>query len=116
MFVQVIQGEVPDPQPIHDALDRWARELMPTAPGWLGMTAGVTADGQFIALARFESEDLARQNSARPEQDAWWTETSTLFTGAATFHDSTNVAVDVVGDPDTSGFVQVIQGRSRDPE
>jgi hypothetical protein len=29
----------------------------------------VTQDGRFVALARFESEEAARRNSARPEQD-----------------------------------------------
>ena len=91
-------------------------ELAPGADGWLGSTAGMTEDGRFIAVARFESEEAARRNSNRPEQDAWWSETAKLFTGDATFTDSTDVAIDVTGgDPDDAGFVQVIQGRSSDP-
>ncbi len=116
MFVQVIQGQVADPEQARAALDRWARELAPTAGGWLGSTAGVTEDGRFIALARFESEEAARRNSDRPEQDRWWAETARLFTGEATFKDSSDVVVDVVGEPDEAGFVQVIQGRGTDPE
>jgi hypothetical protein len=115
MFVQVIQGQVSDPEQVRAALDRWARDLAPDAIGWLGSTAGVTDDGRFIALARFESEDAARRNSDRPEQDRWWAETSKLFSGEATFRDSRDVLVDVYGDPDDAGFVQVIQGRSSDP-
>jgi hypothetical protein len=75
----------------------------------------VTEDGRFIALARFESEEAARRNSDRPEQDAWWAQTAKVFTGEATFHDSSNVIVDVTGEPDKAGFVQVMQGRSSDP-
>jgi hypothetical protein len=116
MFVQVIQGEVSDPTQLRAALDRWEQELAPSASGWLGSTAGVTEDGKFVALARFESEEAAQANGGRPEQDQWWTETSKLFTGEATFSDSTRVDVDVVGDPDKAGFVQVIQGRTSDPE
>ena len=67
-------------------------------------------------LARFESEDAARRNSDRPEQDRWWAETSQLFSGEATFKDSSDVTVDLVGEPDEAGFVQVMQGRSSDPE
>ncbi len=78
-------------------------------------TAGVTEDGRFVGIARFESEDSARRNSERPEQDTWWSETSKLFTGDATFLDSRDVVVDVVGEPDSAGFVQVIQGRTSDP-
>jgi hypothetical protein len=116
MFVQVIQGQVADAGQARAALDRWVEELAPGAEGWLGTTAGVTEDGRFVAAARFESEEAARANSDRPEQDRWWSETSRLFSGEATFRDSSDVVVDTAGDPDTAGFVQVMQGRSSDPE
>jgi hypothetical protein len=115
MFVQIIQGQVSDAAEVHEALDQLARELAPGATGWLGSTAGVTDDGRLIAIARFESEDAARRNSDRREQDQWWTQTSKLFTSDATFLDSTDVDEDLAGDPNTAGFVQVIQGRSTDP-
>ena len=116
MFVQVIQGQVSDAGQARAALDRWVQELAPRATGWLGSTAGVTEDGRFIALARFESEEAARRNSDRAEQDQWWAETAKLFSGEATFRDSSDVTVDVNGEPDNAGFVQVIQGRGSDPD
>jgi hypothetical protein len=116
VFVQVIQGQVADAAKARAALDRWARELTPGATGWLGSTAGVTEDGRFIALARFASEEAARRNSDRPEQDRWWAETAKLFSGEATFKDSSDVTVDLAGDPDEAGFVQVIQGRGSDAD
>ncbi|MDQ3093379.1 MAG: hypothetical protein M3R46_17325 [Actinomycetota bacterium] len=116
MFVQVVQGQVSDAGQVRSALDRWAQELAPGASGWLGTTAGVTEDGRLLALARFESEEAARRNSDRPEQGQWWTETSKLFTDEATFRDSLGVVVDVNGDPEDAGFVQIIQGRGSDPE
>jgi hypothetical protein len=116
VFVQVIQGQAPDAGKLRAALDRWAQELAPGATGWLGSTAGVTEDGRFIALARFESEEAARRNSDRPEQDRWWAETSQLLTGEATFEDSSDVTLDLAGNPDDAGFVQVIQGRGSDPD
>lgn len=116
MFVQVIRGQVSDPEQVHAALDLWSEQLAADAPGWLGSTAGVTEDGRFVALARFESEDAARRNSDRPEQGQWWMEISKLFTGEVTFRDSSDVTADVNGDPDTAGFVQVMQGRGSDPE
>ena len=81
VFVQVIQGQVTDAETVREAFDRWAQELAPGATGWLGSTAGVTEDGRFIALARFASEQAARANSDRPEQDRWWAETAKLFAG-----------------------------------
>jgi hypothetical protein len=116
VFVQVIQGQVADAGRVRAAFDRWAQDLAPGATGWLGSTAGVTEDGRFIALARFESEEAARRNSGRPEQDQWWAETAKLFTGEASFKDSSDVTLDVTGNPDEAGFVQVIQGRGSDPE
>ena len=116
MFMQVIKGRVADPARVKAALDRWAEELAPGAEGWLGTTAGVTEDGRFIAAARFESEEAARRNSDRPEQDRWWAETSRLFDGEPSFADSSDVQVDTNGDPGTATFVQVMQGRTNDPE
>jgi hypothetical protein len=116
MFVQVIQGTVTDAGQVHRALERWQAELMPGAVGWLGSTAGVTADGRFVALARFDSEESARRNSDRPEQDAWWADTAKLFDGEVTFRDSNDVTLDLHGDPDRAGFVQVMQGHGSDPD
>src|SRR5688500_17793709 len=116
MFVQVIQGRTSQPQALVEAFDRWEADLSPGATGWLGSTGGVTEDGRFIAVARFESEEAAMANSARPEQDAWWSETAKLLDGGATFSNSTDVDVDVHGDPDQAGFVQVMKGRGSDPE
>jgi hypothetical protein len=116
VFVQVIQGQVADAGELRAAFDRWAAELAPGAEGWLGSTAGVTEDGRFIALARFESAEAARRNSDRPEQDRWWAETSRLLDGEASFKDTSDVILDLVGDPDEAGFVQVIQGRGSDPD
>lgn len=116
MFAQVIQGKTSNPEGLDAALNQWQQDLAPGANGWLGSTSGVTEDGRAIAVVRFESEEAARRNSNRPEQDRWWSETSKLFDGQPTFRDSTDVTVDVQGDPDQAGFVQVMQGRSSDPE
>jgi hypothetical protein len=115
VFVQVIQGHVADAGRVHAALDRWAQDLAPDAVGWLGTTAGVTDDGRFIALRRFESADASRRNSDRPEQDRWWSETADLFDGETTVQGSEDVVVDVHGEPDRAGFVQVMRGRGSDP-
>ena len=116
MFVQVIQGRVSNPAAAKGALDEWLRDVSPGAEGWLGSTGGVTEDGRLIALARFESAEAARRNSDRPEQDAWWAGFSKLFAGEATFADSEDVIVDLVGDPNQAGFVQVMRGEGTNTE
>jgi hypothetical protein len=115
MFAQVIQGRTADAAGLRDAMDRWTRELAPGSVGWLGSTAGVTDDGRFVAVARFESADAARRNAEGPEQSRWWEEAQRLLDGPATFSDSEDVTVELPGDPDRAGFVQVMQGRVSDP-
>ncbi len=116
MFAQVIQGRTSDPEGVRAAMDRWMQELAPGAIGWLGSTAGVTDDGRFIAVARFESAEAADRNSRRPEQTLWWEQTQRLFEGEVTFLDSEDVTVDLQGDPEQAGFVQVMRGRVSDPD
>jgi hypothetical protein len=116
MFVQVIQGRVGDKEQLRARLEEWMSQLAPDAVGWLGSTSGVTDDGQSVALVRFESEEAARRNSDRPEQSAWWERTAAVFTDEPVFRNSTSVDVDTPGDPGQAGFVQVMQGRSSDPE
>ena len=116
MFVQVIQGKVSDKDELRAAVDRWADELAPGATGWLGSTGGVTDAGQAIAVVRFESEDAARRNSDRPEQDAWWTQTvEGVHRRARRSSRATRSTSTWSGNPDDAGFVQVIQGHSSDP-
>jgi hypothetical protein len=114
MFAQVFQGRASDPAALQAAMERWVQELAPGAVGWLGSTDGVTDDGTFVAVARFESAESASRNSARPEQGRWWAETEKLFDGEVTFRDSEDVEVELPGDPDRAGFVQVMQGRVTD--
>jgi hypothetical protein len=116
MFVQVIQGRVQDAAALRAAIDEWSEQLAPGATGWLGSTGGVTDDGRAIALVRFESEQAARNNSDRPEQDQWWAHTSKLFDGEPTFTESSDVTLDLAGDPGQAGFVQIMKGRGNDPD
>lgn len=116
MFIQVIEGKVSDPAAVRAAVERWQTDLAPGAEGWLGTTAGVTSDGRMVAVVRFEDEATAQRNSDRPEQGAWWAEMSKLIDDEPVFRNSDRVMVDVRGNPEDAGFVQVMQGGSRDPE
>jgi hypothetical protein len=116
MFVQVIQGPVSDAAQVRALMDQWKTDLAPGADGWLGSTGGVTEDGTFLALARFESAEAAQRNSDRPEQGAWWEQVAAQFSAEPTFHNSISVEADTYGDPNGAGFVQVMQGRTNDPD
>lgn len=114
MFAQIIQGKAKDAAALRAGIERWRTDLAPSAGGWLGTTAGVTDEGDFFALARFESEDVARGNSDRPEQGAWWDEFSQHLEGDATFTNSSDVVLFGGGGSDDAGFVQVMQYRTND--
>ncbi|MCP2275016.1 hypothetical protein SAMN04244553_2375 [Nocardia amikacinitolerans] len=114
MFIQVIQGKVSDVDRLRRCMDRWTTELEPGAVGYLGTTYGLSDDGTFIALARFESEEAARRNSARPEQGAWWAETERCFEGPVTFMDCPEVTQWMGGGSDEAGFVQIMEGHTSD--
>ena len=116
MFIQVIQGHTEDAAGLRGQLDRWHERLGSGAAGYLGTTGGVAEDGTAVVLARFESEEAARTNSDRAEQGEWWAETAKCFSGEVTFRDCADVDTLFAGGSDDAGFVQVMQGRSRDRE
>jgi hypothetical protein len=114
MFIQVIQGKVADAARLQSQMDRWVEELQPGATGWLGSTGGVTDDGTYVCTVRFDSEEAARRNSERPEQGTWWAETATCFDGPVSFIDCPDVSEWLQGGSDSAGFVQVMEGHTRD--
>jgi hypothetical protein len=114
MFIQVIQGQCRDADRLHQLSDEWRETLGPGAEGWLGGTYGVTDDGQFVGVVRFESRDAATKNSTRPEQGEWWQKMAECFDGEVTFHDCDDVTMFLGGGSDDAGFVQIIQGKLTD--
>ena len=115
MFVQVIRGQATDREGLRRQFDRWNEELRPGAAGFLGSTAGITDDGRFIAVARFESAEASGANSQRDEQGAWWADTEKCLEAAA-FFDSVEVLTMQGGASNGAGFVQVMCGRVTDAE
>ena len=116
MFIQVIQGRCNDPDQLKKQLDLWEQTIADGADGWLGSTSGVTDDGTSIAVVRFESREQADANSARPEQDAWWRETSACFDGEPSFTDYDDAFEWLGGGSDDAGFVQVMRGKASNAE
>jgi len=115
VFVQVTQGKTSQAEALYEAMERWRSDLAAGAAGWLGTTAGVTDDGRAIAVYRFESEEAARRMSEQPEQEQWWTDAKQFFDAEPTVQFSSEVTLDLQGDPDEAGFVQFQQGRVSDP-
>ena len=116
MFIQIMQGPCNREEELRGALDSWRNTCEAGAVGFLGGTYGFTDDGQFVAVVRFASREAAMQNSARPEQGAWWAATEPLFSGPVQFHDSDDVTVLLDGGSDDAGFVQVMHGHVTDAD
>lgn len=116
MFLQIMQGKVRDADLLKKQMDVWRRDFKDNAVGFLGSTSGFTDDGQFIAFARFESEEAAKENSNMPEQNAWWETFASAFDGEMSFTDCTEVDIFLSGGSDAARFVQIMRGRAVDPE
>jgi hypothetical protein len=114
LFVQIIEGKTQDGKALAERGESWQRELQPGAKGYLGVTAGTTADGRAITIVRFESEAAARANSERPEQGAWWAQTAKLYDGEPTFTESSDVTEWMGGGSNDAGFVQVMKTKRAD--
>lgn len=114
MFSLVVQGRTSDPAGVRRAMDGWVHALPDGAAGWLGATAGVTTDGRFVAVARYDSPEAARRLEAPPEQQRWWAALRADLDGQATVQAGTRTEVFSPGDPGAAGFVQVVQGRVSD--
>lgn len=112
MFAQFIRATVGDRDTVEKAMDRWDRDLRPGAEGFLGSTSGITTNGEFVLIARFDSPEAARRNSDRSEQGEWWAEVEKGFAGPATFFESDQVDIAMGGGSDDAGFVQVMLGRA----
>jgi hypothetical protein len=115
MFIQIIQGRCSRAEELRAVLDRWTAELAPGADGWLGGTYGLTDDGIFVGVVRFDSRESAMVNAARPEQGVWWSQAEACFDGPVEFHDCEDVSLLFDGGSDDAGFVQIIRGKVDDP-
>lgn len=115
MFIQVIQGKSSRREEIRQLADSWESENSGTAPGWLGGTYGFTDDDDFFAVVRFESRELAMENSQRPETNAFAEKMTELLDGEPSFFDSDRVETFLDGGSDDAKFVQIIRGKA-DPE
>ncbi|MDP8971261.1 MAG: hypothetical protein M3N52_12365 [Actinomycetota bacterium] len=114
VFVQIFQGRVLNAARARDVFERWIEEVAPGADGWQGSTAGITEDGEMIAVVRFASPEAARRSNERPEQNEWWEEMRQQFTDDVTFHDCTNIAMFGGEEWGDAGFVEVVQGYMAD--
>ena len=100
MFGQVVRGRTTDAAAVRAALEGWS-----PGPGWLGTTAGVTDDGEVVAVVTHESAGAA---SLPPWED--------VLDGPVKVTDGLRTEVFSADDTTRAAFVQVVQGEVTDLE
>lgn len=116
MFIQVIRSKSSRQDEVRALMHEWAEMPDDGSTGFLGATYGFTDDNDFLGVIRFESKEKAMANSARPETDAMSKRMAELMDGPPEFQDCDDVTVWRDGGSDDAGFVQIIQGRTDDPD
>lgn len=111
MFIQVMQAKCSRADDVRAFMEKWSDD---DSVGFLGGTFGVTDDGDFLGVVRFESAEAASANSARPETDAMSREFAGLLDSPIEFSDYDDVSEFLGGGSDDAGFVQVIRGHADD--
>jgi hypothetical protein len=115
VFIRIMRGRVVDGPGARFELARWHQELGGATPGWQRFTAGVTDDGEAVAVLRFANEAAAMDGGGRPEHADWQASLDRRLAAPATWYDCPVVNVMKGGDDADAGFVQVMQGRLVDP-
>jgi hypothetical protein len=115
VFIRIMRGRVAGGARASFELAGWRQELSAAPPGWQRLTAGVTDDGQAVAVFRYDSEAAARRSGERPQQAAWRASVERRLAGPVVWYDCPVVNVMKAGDQADAGFVQVMQGRLVDP-
>jgi hypothetical protein len=114
MFVQVIKGKTSNPDAMLALGEKWQKELRPGAKGYLGGTVGASTDGTFVAVIQFTDDVAAKENSERPEQDAFFKEMQAHIDGEPTFRESSDTSLLFDGPSAKAGFVQLMESTCKD--
>lgn len=112
MFVFTVEARTSAPDALRGHVLRWPSDVGTIADGWLGNTAGVSAEGKFLLLMRFRSEESALITSDRPEYGTWWQVCRQHLATSPVFTPSTNITGILGGGSDTAAAVQITRGRA----
>lgn len=112
MFVFTVDARTSSPAALRAHVLRWPSDVGTNADGWLGNTAGVSGDGEFLLLMRFRSEESALITCDRPEYGTWWQLCKQHLATPPVFTPSTDITGILGGGSDAAATVQITRGRS----
>lgn len=93
-FVQAIDIETDDIQPIRDHVNEWHSEQTGVAPGYRGtrILADEDRPGRYLIEVEFTSREEAEANNDRAETAAWAQKLEGLVEGSPTYANRSIVA------------------------
>ncbi len=110
MFVIKVEARTSRAEDVRRQVLTWPSDVGVLASGWLGITSGVSAAGEWIFLNRFLSQEAAWTTSDLPEYGTWWKACRRYLDGSPDFLESTNVLGILGGGSDAAGSVMIIDG------
>jgi len=113
--MQMVTGPCSREDDMRAVADNWCADMM-KHEGWLGGTYGFNDDGDFLGVVRFDSMQSYDACCATAEAGAHWAAALECFDSAPEIHQSEDVSIMLDGGSDGAGFVQVIRGRTPDPQ
>ncbi len=96
-FIQTISFSSDRMEEMQELMDRFRQAQTQPSPGLVRVSVAKDRDdeGRYMVIAEFDSYEVAMENSARPETDAFAKEMATLTSGQPTFGNYDLIRVDV---------------------
>ena len=110
MFVLKVEARTARPDAVRQQVLAWPTDVGSNAPGWLGCTGGVSAEGDWIFLMRFASQEAAWITSDLPGYERWWRACRRHLETPPVFAESTRVSGILRGGSDAAAAVVITQG------
>lgn len=110
MFVLTVEARTSRPAALRRHVLTWPSVVGRDAMGWLGNTAGVSADGELVLLLRFASQEAAWATSDLPGSAQWWQDCRRLLDTPPQITESTAVTGILQGGSDDAAAVRITRG------
>jgi hypothetical protein len=114
IFIQSTFARTDWPGALGRQLQKWEKQARLDGVGYLGTTSGITNDGKFAMLRRFESQEAARAIARRADLADVAMGSERLLVDVET-KDSAIVVTMLGGSSSRATFVQVMRGHAVEP-
>ena len=109
MFAEVVHGADGDAVAVREAWTTALAAIEGVGTGWLGATSGRAADGTFVAILCFETEEMSRITMDRLAEASAW-DPLAAAAGALAFRECRHVRAFAAGGDEEVEAVEVTQG------